>query len=60
MARSAITIRLELKTIHEVEKWAEILRLRPSTLLSMVINDKLQEWIREYAESINKEVEKLR
>ncbi len=56
---SAITIRLDLETIHEVEKFAEILRLKPSTLLGMVIKGKLKEFAEEYVDRVYKEVKEL-
>ena len=57
---SAITIRLEYDLIHEIEHWSEILRLKPSTLLSMIIKDKYKDFIKEYAETVYEEVNKLK
>ncbi|MHA1215109.1 MAG: hypothetical protein ACTSR2_11270 [Candidatus Hodarchaeales archaeon] len=54
MKTSTITIRLPLETIHEIERLSEITKLRPSVLCSYVLQDKLREWVNEYADNINK------
>lgn len=57
---STITIRLPFKVIHKLEEYAETLRLKPSSLGAMVLEEKLEEWVKEYVESVSKlmEVEK--
>ncbi|MHA1941530.1 MAG: hypothetical protein ACXACP_07820 [Candidatus Hodarchaeales archaeon] len=59
MKTSTITIRLPLETLHEIDRLSELTKLRPSVLCSYVLQDKLHEWVREYAEKLNKEVENL-
>lgn len=56
MKTSTITIRLPLETINEVERLSKITKLRPSVLCSYVLQTKLHEWVREYAENIAKEL----
>jgi hypothetical protein len=56
---SALTIRLPIETIEEIHHYAEILRLKPSTLCAMVINDKLSGWVKEYATKIYEDVKDL-
>ena len=59
MKTSTITVRLPLETLHEIEKLSEVTKLRPSVLCSYVLQDKLNEWVREYAQKISKEVKEL-
>lgn len=50
---------MPLETLEEIEHFAEILRLKPSTLCSMIIQDKLKEWVKSYAEQVYKDVQDL-
>jgi hypothetical protein len=56
MRTSTITIRLPLETLHEIERLSEVTKLRPSVLCAHVIQDKLHEWVREYADNISKQL----
>lgn len=53
---TALTIRLPKDIIKDIEKYADTLRLRPSSLVALVVEEKLDEWVQEYAERIYKEV----
>ena len=56
---STITIRLPMELIHQIEHFSEVLRIRPSSLCAMILEDKLKEWVKEYASKLDKEVKKL-
>ncbi len=56
MRTSTITVRLPLEVLHEIERLSEVIKLRPSVLCAHVLQDKLQEWVRDYAENITKEI----
>ncbi len=56
MRTSTITIRLPLETLHEIDRLSEVTKLRPSVLCAHVLQDKLREWIHEYADNISKEL----
>ena len=56
MKTSTITVRLPLETLHEIERLSEVTKLRPSVLCSYVLQDKLNEWVHEYVERIQKEL----
>lgn len=53
---STLTLRLPLELIDEINRYSEILRLKPSTLASMILQDKLDEWVKDYAEKVYKDV----
>ncbi len=53
---STLTLRLPLELIDEINRYAEILRLKPSTLCSMILQDKLDEWVKDYAKQVYKDV----
>lgn len=42
--------------MKEIEKYSNILKLRPSSLCAMVLEDKLEFWVKEYAERVYKDV----
>ena len=50
---STITIRLPLEVIHQLEEYAEFLCLKPSSLGALVLQDKLEEWVKEYAQRVS-------
>ena len=50
---STITIRLPLEVIHKLEEYAETLYLKPSSLGALVLQDKLEEWVNEYARRVS-------
>jgi hypothetical protein len=56
MRTSTITIRLPLETLHEIDRFSKITKLRPSVLCAYVLQDKLQEWVQDYADNISKEL----
>ena len=49
---STITIRLPLELIHKIEDYAETLRLKPSSLGALVLQDKLDEWVNDYVKRV--------
>jgi hypothetical protein len=53
---STLTLRLPLELIDQVNHYSEILRLKPSTLASMILQDKLEEWVTQYAKKVYKDV----
>ena len=53
---STLTLRLPLDLIDEINRYSEILRLKPSTLAAMILEDKLDEWVKEYAKKVYKDV----
>ena len=53
---STLTLRLPLELIDQINHYSEILRLKPSTLASMILQDKLDSWVKEYAEKVYKDV----
>jgi hypothetical protein len=55
---STITIRLPIETLHEIDRLSKLTKLRPSVFCANVINDKMKEWVNEYAENLVKELEK--
>ena len=56
---STITVRLPLETLHEIDRLSKLTKLRPSVLCSYILQEKMHEWVREYAEKLNKEIEGL-
>ncbi|MHA1207464.1 MAG: hypothetical protein ACTSSO_07845 [Candidatus Hodarchaeales archaeon] len=58
MKTSTITIRLPLETLHEIDRLSKLTKLRPSVFCAYIIQDKMKEWVNEYAENIAKELEK--
>ena len=50
---STITIRLPLEVIHKLEEYAEFLCLKPSSLGALILQDKLEEWVKEYAQRVS-------
>ncbi|MHA1168004.1 MAG: hypothetical protein ACTSRU_09295 [Candidatus Hodarchaeales archaeon] len=56
---STITIRLPLEIIHDIEHYAELLRLKPSSFCAMIIKDSMKDWIKDYAEKIYADVKDL-
>ena len=56
MRTSTITVRLPLEVLHEIERLSEVTKLRPSVLCAHVLQEKLHEWVRDYAENITKEI----
>ena len=56
MRTSTITVRLPLEVLHEIERLSEITKLRPSVLCANILQDKLHEWVHEYAQNITKEI----
>ena len=53
---STLTLRLPLDLIDEINRYSEIIRLKPSTLAAMILEDKLDEWVKEYAKKVYKDV----
>jgi hypothetical protein len=53
---STITIRLPLETLHEIERYSNLTKLRPSVFCAYVIQDKMKEWTKEYSENLAKEL----
>lgn len=57
MPRSTtLTIRMTFELLEELNKYSEILRLKPSTLANMILTDKMEEWVKEYAKKVYSEV----
>lgn len=50
---STITIRLPLEVIHKLEDYAETLYMKPSSLGALVLQDKLEEWVQDYAQRVS-------
>ena len=48
------------ETLEKIEHYSDVLRLKQSTLCSMILQDKLEEWVKEYAEKIFVETSELR
>jgi len=53
---STLTLRLPIEFIDEIHHFSEVLRLKPSVLASMILQDNLEEWVRNYAKKVYKEV----
>ena len=53
---TTLTIRLKSEMMKDIEKYSKILRLRPSSLCALVLEDKLESWVKEYAERVFKDV----
>lgn len=47
---------MKLELIDKINNFSETLRVKPSTLCAMVLEDKLEEWVHEYAERVYKDV----
>ena len=47
---------MPLELIDNINRYAKILRLKPSTMVSMMLEDKLDEWVKNYAEQIYRDV----
>ncbi len=48
---SVISVRLKSELLEKIQEYSEILNIRPSTLISLIVEDKLEEWVRESSES---------
>ncbi len=59
MKTSTITVRLPLEVLHEIDRLSKLTKLRRSVLCSNILQDKMHEWVREYAEKLTKEIEGL-
>lgn len=55
----SLTIRLPYETVEEIKKYSEFLRLKPTRLCSMVLQDSLKDWVKNYAKEIYEGVEEL-
>ena len=53
---STLTLRLPLEFIDKVHHYSEVLRLKPSVLASMILQDNLEDWVQNYAKKVYKEV----
>ena len=53
---STLTIRLPIEFIDQIHHYAEILRLKPSVLASMILQDDLESWVKAYAKKVYDEV----
>ena len=53
---STITLRLPLEFIKAIHHYSEVLRLKPSVLASMILQDDLETWVKNYAKTVYKEV----
>ncbi|MFW9906454.1 MAG: hypothetical protein ACFFB2_18885 [Promethearchaeota archaeon] len=53
---TCITIRLRTELREKIEHYGELLRLRPSSLCTMVLEDSLEDWVKEYAKRIYEDV----
>ncbi len=56
---TALTIRLKTEIRKKVEHYSDVLRLPPSTLCALVLEEKLEEWVKEYAKRVYEDVSKL-
>ena len=53
MARTTtFSLRLSKELRESIEKNAKILRIKPSVLAAMIIKDSMDDWIKDYAETI--------
>ncbi|MFX1511419.1 MAG: hypothetical protein ACFFCQ_02425 [Promethearchaeota archaeon] len=54
-----LTIRLKTELREKVEHYSRLLRLPPSSLCALVLEEKLEEWVKEYATRVYDDVSKL-
>lgn len=55
----SLTIRLPYETFKEIMKFSELLRLKPTRMCSMILEDSLKEWVKNYAKEIYEGVGEL-
>ena len=47
---------MKLELIDKINGFSETLRIKPSTLCAMILEDKIEEWVQQYAERVYKDV----
>lgn len=53
---SVISVRIPHNTRKMLDKYSEILRIRPSALCALVLEDCLEYWIKKYSEEALKKI----
>ena len=57
MAKSSvISVRMKNNTLALLQEYSEILNIRPSTLIALVVEDSLEEWVKKSSEKAFKEI----
>ena len=57
MAKSSvISVRMKYDTLTLLQEYSEILNIRPSTLIALVVEENLEEWVKKSSEKAFKEI----
>ncbi len=56
---SPFSIRLSGETRTRIEEYAETLNMRPSTLAAKVIDECLDEWVKDYSEMLYERISRM-
>lgn len=57
MAKSSvISVRMKYETLGLIQEYSEILNIRPSTLIALVLEDSLEEWVKKSSEKAFKQI----
>lgn len=53
---SVLSVRLKSEIIEKVYEYSEILNIRPSTIISLIVEEKLEDWVKESSENAYKRI----
>lgn len=57
MAKSSvISVRMKYDTLTLIQEYSEILNIRPSTLIALVVEENLEEWVKKSSEKAFKQI----
>lgn len=48
---SVISVRLKTELLDKIHEYSKILNIRPSTLISLIIDDSIDDWVKKSSEN---------
>jgi hypothetical protein len=49
---SVISVRLKLELLDKIQEYSDLLNIRPSTLIALIIEDSLEDWVKDQSEKV--------
>ena len=51
-----LSVRMKNELLEELQRYSDILRIRPSTIIALIIENCLEEWVKEHSQEAFKKI----
>lgn len=49
---SVISVRLKLQVLEKLHEYSELLNIRPSTLISLIVEENMDDWVKNQSDKV--------